>query len=89
MATFPDVRFLTPKLILGLGSGGFTEPILVEPALGEPQGQLYNLDDDPGETTDIYALHPDVVTRLEALLAEYRQSGRSTPILGGESALVH
>jgi hypothetical protein len=72
------------KLILGLGSGGFTAPSSVEPAPGEPQGQLYNLDDDPGETTNLYATHPDVVARLEALLEEYRQSGRSTPILRGD-----
>jgi len=67
------------KLILGLGSGGFTEPRSVEPASGEPQGQLYDLDEDPRETTNIYALHPDVVSRLEELLEQYRQSGRSAP----------
>ncbi len=72
------------KLILGLGSGGFTEPISVEPAVGEPPGQLYNLDEDPGEATDLYATHPDVVARLGALLEKYRQSGRSAPIAPDE-----
>jgi len=75
------------KLILGLGSGGFTEPVSIEPAPGEPQGQLYNLDDDPRETTDLYARHPDVVARLEELLEQYRQSGRSAPILGVDGVL--
>ncbi len=75
------------KLILGLGSGGFTEPVSIEPAPGEPQGQLYNLDDDPRETTDLYARHPDVVERLEELLEQSRQSGRSAPILGGDGVL--
>ena len=30
--------------------------------------QLYNLDDDIGEKSDVAALHPDVVKRLQALI---------------------
>jgi arylsulfatase A len=31
---------------------------------------LYNLKDDPGETTDVSAQHPDVVTKIEKLMRE-------------------
>ncbi|MBT8395750.1 MAG: arylsulfatase [Gemmatimonadetes bacterium] len=71
------------KLILGRGSGGFTAPQVYEPGPGEPQGQLYNLDDDPGEAVNLYAEYPDTVEELAALLEAYRESGRSAPILGG------
>lgn len=38
---------------------------------GRPTGlQLYHLEDDPGETRDVAAEHPDVVSRLQALAAE-------------------
>jgi arylsulfatase A-like enzyme len=33
---------------------------------------LYDLQDDPGETVDVAAKHPDVVTRLQALAAKER-----------------
>ncbi len=42
-------------------------------------GQLYNLDDDPGETTNLYHDRPDLVKEMQALLAETRSSGRSAP----------
>jgi arylsulfatase A-like enzyme len=65
------------KLILGRGSGGFTAPRRYDPAPGEPAGQLYNLADDPAETTNRYAEHPDLVADLTALLDQYRDTGRS------------
>ena len=40
-------------------------------------GQLYNLDDDPGETRNLYNDRPDIVKELQALLAETKASGRS------------
>ena len=51
---------------------------LPERAPGAP-GQLYNLDHDPGETTNLYYERPDVVKELQALLAETTSSGRSAP----------
>ena len=42
-------------------------------------GQLYNLADDPGETTNLYSKRPDVVTELKALLEQSKASGRSAP----------
>ncbi|MCK4872931.1 MAG: sulfatase-like hydrolase/transferase [Phycisphaerales bacterium] len=70
------------KLILGRGSGGFTEPAKIEPREGAPIGQLYNLADDPGEATNVYARHPDVVQRLTKLLEQYIEQGHSRPARG-------
>lgn len=53
------------KLINQLGSGGFSEPKHLEPGPGDPEGQLYNLADDPGETINLYSKHPDIVARLK------------------------
>ena len=39
--------------------------------------QLYNLQDDPGETKDVSAQHPEIVQELEALLRKYRDQGHS------------
>lgn len=43
----------------------------------EHRPQLYNLDDDPAETQDVSAAHPEVVQELRALLARYRDGGYS------------
>ena len=40
-------------------------------------GQLYNLDDDPGERTNLYFAHPEIVEELRSRLHAYRDSGRS------------
>jgi len=42
-------------------------------------GQLYNLASDPGETINVYSKHPEIVTRLKALLEEAKTSGRTAP----------
>lgn len=42
-------------------------------------GQLYNLGSDPGETTNLYSKHPQIVAELKALLEEAKTSGRSAP----------
>jgi arylsulfatase A-like enzyme len=67
------------KLELGLGSGGFSAPARVEPTPGGPQGQLYDLVTDPEETTNVYGQHPEVVSRLSALLERYQNERRSRP----------
>ena len=43
-------------------------------------GQLYNLQTDPGETTNLYYKHPEIVRELKSLLENSRQSGRSAPL---------
>lgn len=67
------------KLIESLGSGGFTDPVFVEPEPGGPEGQLYNLEDDPAETKNLWLDHPDVVDRLKSMLEDYDTKGRSRP----------
>lgn len=67
------------KLVLGLGSGGFTAPARVPPKPGQPEGQLYNLQDDPGEQQNLWAQQPQIVQRLTALLERYQQQGYSRP----------
>jgi arylsulfatase A len=41
--------------------------------------QLYNLADDPGETTNLYSKHPEIVSELKALLQASKDAGRSAP----------
>lgn len=45
-----------------------------------PVYRLYNLKQDPGETNDLANQYPDKVSELTALLNQYRDSGRSTPL---------
>jgi arylsulfatase A len=65
------------KLIEGRGSGGFTAPRKPEVAEGMPAGQLYDLESDPGERSNLYMGQPEVVARLAALLDTYREQGHS------------
>ena len=60
------------KLIQGLGSGGFSVPRKIKPEAGQPIGQLYNLAADPGETNNVYADHPDIVSKLTQRLQQIR-----------------
>ncbi len=68
------------KLILGLGSGGFTKPQKIKPKPGEPAGQLYNLEADPKEANNIWLQHPEIVSRLTELLNKYKTQGYSRKI---------
>ncbi|MEI6277759.1 MAG: arylsulfatase [Verrucomicrobiae bacterium] len=47
--------------------------------LGLPPIQLYNMADDPGETMNLQAVHPEIVRKLHARLQKYVSEGRSTP----------
>jgi arylsulfatase A-like enzyme len=68
------------KLEMGLGSGGFTEPMSVDPVPGGPQGQLYDLSVDPGEQHNVWSEHPDIVDRLTRELKKAEADGRTRPI---------
>jgi arylsulfatase A-like enzyme len=66
------------------GSGGNDyakrmKPYALEDTDPEAPGQLYHLETDPGETTNLYSKHPDIVRKLKAKLEEYKNSGRSAP----------
>jgi arylsulfatase A len=72
------------KLLDHQGSGGNNyerhpqlRPYRLPERAPEAPGQLYKLDEDPGETMNVYEQHPDVVTRLRQLLELTRQQGRS------------
>ncbi|HEY8506317.1 MAG TPA: arylsulfatase [Gemmataceae bacterium] len=67
------------KLIEGLGSGGFSAPRREKPTPGGPEGQLYNLADDPREQKNLYLEKPEIVSRLSKLLTKYREQGHSRP----------
>jgi len=56
------------KLIPGLGSYGFSQPRREKPVPGGPKGQLYNLADDPRETTNLWLEKPEIVEQLTRLL---------------------
>ncbi|MEO2050100.1 MAG: arylsulfatase [Pirellulales bacterium] len=62
------------KLITSLGSGGFSKPSRIEPSQGDPQGQLYNLAEDLGETNNLYLDKPALVKRLLNRLTEIRDA---------------
>jgi arylsulfatase A len=67
------------KLITALGSGGFSEPRKVKPTKGGPKGQLYDMENDRGETTNLYLKHPGVVARLSAELKRIRDADQTRP----------
>lgn len=62
------------KLIEGLGSGGFSDPVSIDPQEGGAKGQLYNLQDDPGETTNLFLEKPQIVERLQDELDAIRMA---------------
>ncbi len=45
----------------------------------EAPGQLYDLEADPGETRNLYHMHPKIVAELRQLLETSLESGRSAP----------
>ena len=66
------------KLILARASGGWTSPKENEASPDAPKAQLYDLTNDPGETTNLYTQKPDLAQRLLAQLKADVTSGRST-----------
>ena len=75
------------KLIEGLGSGGFTTPKQIKPNPGGPDGQLFNLKEDPAEEKDLFLTHPEKVKELRQELkkiknAEHRRDESFNQIKG-------
>ena len=67
----------------GSGGNNYTRPhlqpfVLPDAAVGA-RGQLYNLDDDPGETTNLALKYPRRVAAMKARLEQYKSRGRSVP----------
>lgn len=66
------------KLLLCAGSGGWSPPReAVAQKQKLPAVQLYHLDNDPKETTNLQAEHPEIVESLTSALAETIARGRS------------
>ena len=67
------------KLLLAKGSGGWTKPSEKEMAKipDAPQGQLYDLEADPGEQNNLYTEKPEVVEKLLAQLKKDVAAGRT------------
>ncbi len=61
------------KLIPTQGSGGFIGRPSARPPEDAPPGQLYNLEEDPGETNNLYEEKPDVVKRLKKELSRIKR----------------
>jgi len=62
------------KLVEGLGSGGFSRPQDVDPEPGQIPYQLYNLAEDPAETTNVADDDPERVAELLAVLNQIRDA---------------
>ena len=66
------------KLLLAWGSGGWTAPTERGVPAGSPMAQLFDMDADPGETTNLFAAQPELAKRLLDQLTSDIQRGRST-----------
>lgn len=67
------------KFINALGSGGFSKPRTIKPTPGGPTGQLYNLDEDPGELNNRYLELPEKVAEMKAQLAAIEAATQTRP----------
>jgi arylsulfatase A-like enzyme len=73
------IRYNQWKLCLCPGSGGWSTP---RPGMQDadlPTNQLFDLNTDIGEQTNLQDKHPEIVSRLTKLLEKYVANGRSTP----------
>lgn len=66
------------KLNMLRGSGGSLQPKLIIPEDGDALYELYNLDEDPGETNNLYFEHPKLVESMKEEISEIIKTGRST-----------
>ena len=53
---------------------------LVADATKDSGSELFDLKDDPGETTNLYFKHPEIVKELKTQLDVFVDSGRSAPL---------
>ncbi|MDB2385342.1 arylsulfatase [Polaribacter sp.] len=66
------------KLNMFRGSGGSLEPKFVEVKEGDAPYELYNIKNDPSETTNLYFENPEIVKRLKEKITKIVKEGRST-----------
>lgn len=65
------------KLLLSSYSGGWSEPR--KPMKDTPEFQLFDLEQDPGEITNLYKSNQEIAKKMRTLLIRYIKEGRSTP----------
>ncbi|MDF1863079.1 MAG: arylsulfatase, partial [Verrucomicrobiales bacterium] len=61
-------------------SKGILKPYELPDTEPDAPGQLYHLENDPGETTNLYYAEEDRRKQLQDLLEELKSSGRSAPL---------
>jgi len=66
------------KLILTKGSGSVRIGYTKAEAPKLPKGQLYDMENDPNETNNLFNQHPEIVDRLAQQLQKEVNAGRST-----------
>lgn len=66
------------KLCLARASGGWTSPTEKQAPKDAPKGQLYDMQNDIGETTNLFESKPEIVNSLLSLLQADVERGRST-----------
>tara|TARA_R110002096_G_scaffold173997_4_gene349587 strand:+ start:25131 stop:26663 length:1533 start_codon:yes stop_codon:yes gene_type:complete len=66
------------KLVLARGSGGWSSPNEKQMPKDAPKAQLYDMENDIGETTNLYESQPETADRLLKQLVADVESGRST-----------
>ena len=66
------------KLNMFRGSGGSLKPAFIKPQDNEPPYELYNLDEDPGETRNLFFENPEIVDKLKEEITAIVVNGRST-----------
>jgi len=68
------------KLELGLGSGGFSQPVRIEPKPGGPKGQLLQYPQRSYRSGQRVDAASEIVARLTALLDKYKADGYTRPM---------
>ncbi|SDF40095.1 Arylsulfatase A [Dyadobacter soli] len=63
------------KFIDGKGSGGWSS----KGQASDPEGQLYDIYNDPQETSNLFAKQPEIVKELKALLEKQKSQGYTRP----------
>ncbi|TLX71802.1 hypothetical protein E9993_19680 [Labilibacter sediminis] len=66
------------KLVLATGGGTRRKNPKDKPVINPADIELFDMEKDAGEITNVQHLHPEVVKELKFLLAQYIDNGRST-----------
>lgn len=66
------------KLVLATEGGTRRKNPKDKPVINPAELELFDMENDPGESTNVQHLHPEIVEDLKILLAKYIDDGRST-----------